>query len=99
MHVCVAGWWRSPSAVQTVAKYEQVVNVVSNATLSSLGLSLLFFLTQSYLVQKHPTLGPGPLTREARALCAAPLLASLGSAHFLLAQNKLVLADTRGMRL
>jgi dsRNA-specific ribonuclease len=74
----------------------QVVNVVSNASMGSLGLSLLFFLSQSYLFQKYPTLSSAALNREARSLCAAPLLASLGSAHFLLTTNKLVLADVRG---
>jgi dsRNA-specific ribonuclease len=93
----VEGWWRSPNAVKTVATYEQVVNVVSNATLAPLGLSLLYFLTQSYLFQKYPTASSSHINREGRALCAAPLLASLGSAHFLLAQNKLVLADLRGL--
>jgi hypothetical protein len=33
---------------------------------------------------------------QARALCAAPLLASLGSSHFLLASERLLLADVRG---
>jgi hypothetical protein len=90
------GWWRSPAAVATVQKYDQVINVVSNASMASLGLSLMFFLTQSYLFQKHPTLSSSALARESRALCAAPLLASLGSAHFLLTTNKLVLCDARG---
>ena len=90
------GWWRSPEAVATVGRYEQVVHIVSNSTLAALGLSLLYFLAQSYLFQKYPTASAQHLFKEGRALCAAPLVASLGSAHFLLATNKLVLADLRG---
>ena len=58
------GWWRSPAAVALVNKYDQVINVVSNASMASLGLSLLFFLAQSYLFQKHPTAAMAAIARE-----------------------------------
>ena len=91
----VPGWWKSPAAVETVEKYSEVVTVVSNSSLSVLGQSLLFFLAQSYLFQKYPTISGELLIKESRALVFHPLVASLGSAHFLLLTNQLVLADMR----
>lgn len=68
------GWWKSPTVVKASQQYAEVINITSNASMSVLGQSLLFFLAQSYLFQKYPTMSADLLIKESRALVYHPLV-------------------------